>query len=126
MMGNTIWPEAVKIRGRVGKDNWYSGPHFARRPCCAAGCAFDAFGISHTEKKHPEYVKFRKAYLAAYYTKYPNAGKWGDVEACNDEIRTASERALVYNTAWALLGYTEGQSPEVLKLAAKAAKKAKK
>lgn len=118
------WPEEVEIPTEVGRlvtFKWSPDPR-SRVPNCALGHAVCALGGGpHSPRTVPGVAEFECVYsrVAATYKDVP-LHYIGGVAAFNDNLASDFGRALVYNATWAYLGYTEGQSKEVLALAEKA------
>jgi hypothetical protein len=103
------WPKTVVIAG------------FVKSP--VARWNKEVRGLGSTSRTCV-YFFWHKAYVAAFRAFLPRRA--AHVDLCSIEVMNtaipAHHRALVYNTSWALLGYTKGQSEAVMKLAAKAKK----
>ena len=115
------WPKEVEIADNIGRAYYYLV--VPERPCCAIGHAAKEFiqcgnelSIEGIGKGVPE---FREAY-AAVAKAHRGIEVKRTTEFTNDAIEDPAIRALLYNAAWAYLGYTDGQSKEVLDLAKRA------
>lgn len=106
----TDWPEEVTIVEKVGEGRYY---YINGRPCCAVGYMREDFP---SWKVRTLFIKIYKLVaLTAGFKSIALIGGYS-TESINDSVDRKT-RALYYNATMAVLGYTEGQSPEVLELA---------
>lgn len=115
------WPRSVRILDYVGYGKWVDSKN---QPVCAVGWMRHELGIGNPRSgaisEDHRADAFRAAYfraanvILAYYSST-------EVESINDGLGDFY-RTLLYNAAWAILGYTKGQSKEVLRIAREARK----
>jgi len=114
---SNAWPEVVPVARSVGEGSYKT---------CAAGRFCQLIGSTPSQPFHKDarFLAFSEAYKKCMAT-YSNNDYYTtrSVEHSNDNLKTDSERAFIYNAAIAMLGYIDGQDLGALLLATEAAKK---
>ena len=126
-MSKSIWPKYVPIPDAVGIGNWEDGRGY---PVCAmghAGCAFRGRKkvgcVEETAASVPD--EWKEAYRCCYYTsrKRDVALSLGVTHINDIFAASPEERRLLYLSAWAYCGYTEGMPKDALALAKRTEKR---
>ena len=117
----THWPKEITIPDRVGVLQVYNDDG---SPCCAKGHfhrEMKTAGVLRRDHLKVVEAAYGKQYLRAYGALTGRNEVY--VGLANDTLPTNHQRVLVYLTAWALLGYTEGMPRAVLRSMRKVQKK---
>lgn len=129
----TKWPKEITIPDRVGRGAIRNDDG---SPCCAVGHfeyeAWKLRPVRSAERKGKPLLSLSGPIWGAFQDQYRRAAMgltghdWNgrvSIPCINDHLPTNYKRVLVYCTAWALLGYTEGMPRSVLRLMRKVQKK---